>query len=85
MPTYVATHPLFIGRTRAHNPGDTVPEENVKAQVRNVINTKTLQGAWASGKNVQVHGWVYQLENGRVRDLGVTWGKEQRALLQLGL
>ena len=60
-------------------------EENVKAQVRNVINTKTLQGAWASGKNVQVHGWVYQLENGRVRDLGVTWGKEQMALLQLGL
>lgn len=60
-------------------------EENVKAQVRNVVNTKTMQGAWAKGKNVQVHGWVYHLENGRVRDLGVTWGKEKMALLELGI
>jgi hypothetical protein len=28
--TYVATEPLFIGVTRAHNPGDEVPAENVQ-------------------------------------------------------
>jgi hypothetical protein len=29
--TYIATVPLFVGTARAHNPGDVVPEENIKA------------------------------------------------------
>lgn len=29
--SYIATEPLFVGNARAHNPGDPVPEENVKA------------------------------------------------------
>ncbi len=28
---YIATVPLFVGTARAHNPGDVVPAENVKA------------------------------------------------------
>lgn len=29
--TYIAKEPLFVGLARAHNPGDVVPDENVKA------------------------------------------------------
>jgi hypothetical protein len=29
--TYIAKEPLFVGTARAHNPGDVVPDENVKA------------------------------------------------------
>jgi len=46
--------------------------ESVKRQVENVVNTKIIQHAWADKKDVRVHGWVYELETGRLRDLGVT-------------
>jgi carbonic anhydrase len=31
-----------------------------------------VQDAWARGQKLAVHGWVYALSNGVVRDLGVT-------------
>lgn len=31
MNDYIATDALFVGNARAHNPGDPVPEENIKA------------------------------------------------------
>jgi len=31
MAKFIATKPLFVGFARAHNPGDEVPEDNVKA------------------------------------------------------
>jgi len=61
----------------------TLVEENVKVQVQNVVSNAVIQDAWvkygAEGgkgtqKKVQVHGWVYGLEDGRLRDLGVTHG-----------
>ncbi|CAL1697429.1 unnamed protein product [Somion occarium] len=51
-------------------------EENIKAQVLNVAQTETLQNIWKKGKQVHVHGWLYHLENGRVKDLGISVGKE---------
>jgi carbonic anhydrase len=44
----------------------------VKKQVENIVNTNIIQNAWANRKNVWVHGWVYELESGKLRDLGVT-------------
>ena len=63
---------------RAHPGADltTLAEENVKAGVRNLVESEVLKGAWAGGKDVKVHGWVYELETGRLRDLGVSVGKE---------
>jgi carbonic anhydrase len=53
-------------------------ELNVIEQVLNVCQTTLVQDAWARGQAVAVHGWVYSLENGRVRQLstGVTGANE---------
>ena len=54
----------------------TVVRENVKAQVRNVVRAPTIQKAWRHGSALEVHGWVFELESGALRDLDVSVGKE---------
>ena len=46
-------------------------EVNAIEQVVNVCRTTVLQDAWARGQRVSVHGWVYGLDDGRVRNLGM--------------
>ncbi|MEO6364861.1 MAG: carbonic anhydrase, partial [Luteimonas sp.] len=46
-------------------------ELNVIEQVVNVCQTTVLQDAWSRGQQVSVHGWVYGLHDGRVRNLGM--------------
>ena len=47
-------------------------ELNVVEQVANACQTTVVQGAWERGQELTVHGWVYSLEDGLVRDLGVS-------------
>ena len=71
----------------------------MRAQVANIVRTEVVKGAWEawrSQKQVQqgqevegrkkifVHGWVYNLESGRLRDLGVSEGPEGRIGLFVG-
>jgi carbonic anhydrase len=60
---------------------DAVPEEqrldrlcelNVVEQVLNVSQTTVVEDAWARGEELSVHGLVYGLEDGLLRDLGVS-------------
>jgi carbonic anhydrase len=51
---------------------DRLCELNVIRQVRNVASDVFLQEAWARGQDLRVHGWVYSLANGLVKDLDVT-------------
>jgi carbonic anhydrase len=51
---------------------DRLVELNVIRQVRNVASDVFVQDAWARGQPLSVHGWVYSLSNGLVKDLGVT-------------
>ena len=46
-------------------------ELNVKEQVHNVANTTIIQDAWARGQNVAIHGWIYDIADGLIRDMGV--------------
>jgi len=46
-------------------------ELNAIEQVVNVCKTTVLQDAWARGQSVSVHGWVYSLHDGRVRNMGM--------------
>ncbi|MBW8368613.1 MAG: carbonate dehydratase [Arenimonas sp.] len=46
-------------------------ELNVVEQVSNVCQTTVVQDAWARGQALSVHGWVYSLLDGRVRELGM--------------
>jgi carbonic anhydrase len=46
-------------------------ELNVIEQVRNVCHTTIVQNAWASGRPLAVHGLIYGLGDGLLRDLAV--------------
>lgn len=47
-------------------------ELNVIEQVNNLGKTSTVQNAWESGQPLHLHGWVYDLSNGLIKDLDVT-------------
>ena len=50
---------------------DRLCELNVIEQVVNVAQTTVMESAWARGQEVTVHGWIYSLNNGLVRNLDV--------------
>ncbi len=47
-------------------------ELNVIEQVANVCHTTVVQSAWKSGQELAVHGWVYSVADGVLKDLEVT-------------
>ena len=47
-------------------------EMNVIEQVGNVALSNVMQDAWGRGQKVAVHGWIYGVHDGLVKDLGVT-------------
>lgn len=51
---------------------DRLCELNVAAQVANVCRTQVVRDAWQRGQDLKVHGWVYGLSDGRLRDLEVS-------------
>ncbi|MBE9562959.1 MAG: carbonate dehydratase [Proteobacteria bacterium] len=46
-------------------------EKNVVEQVANVCNTTIVQNAWNSGRELVVHGWIYDMADGMLKDLDV--------------
>jgi len=59
---------------------DRLCELNVVEQARHVCETTVIQDAWQRGQDVRVHGWIYGLSDGRLRDLGFDsshWLKER--------
>ena len=50
---------------------DSFVEINVKEQVRDLAKTSIVQGAWNNGQQLHLHGWVYGLDTGVVKDLEV--------------
>ena len=51
---------------------DRLCELNVIEQVVSVARTTIVQSAWERGQELAVHGWIYGLEDGLLRDLGVS-------------
>jgi len=51
---------------------DALCELNVIEQVRNVCRSPILLQAWRRGQDVSVHGWIYDLTNGLLKDLKAT-------------
>jgi carbonic anhydrase len=47
-------------------------ELNVMEQAVNVSQTTIVRDAWSRGQELAVHGWIYDLSDGLVRDLGVS-------------
>lgn len=49
--------------------GDKLCELNVIEQVNNVCQTTIVQDAWTRGQKLAVHGWIYAIHDGLLRDL----------------
>ncbi|MFN0186203.1 MAG: carbonate dehydratase [Aquabacterium sp.] len=59
---------------------NTLCEMNVIEQVGNVALSTVLQDAWARGQPVSVHGWVYGLKDGLLKDLQVTMDRPDNVI-----
>lgn len=51
---------------------DRLCELNVIEQTLNVCETTIIQDAWSRGESLDVHGWIYGLNDGIIRDLNIT-------------
>jgi carbonic anhydrase len=50
---------------------DRLCELNVVRQTLNVCHTTIVQDAWRRGQELEVHGWIYGIADGLIKDLGV--------------
>lgn len=62
---------LLLQRTEEAKRHERLCELNVIEQVQNVAQTTIVQQAWERGQELVIHGWIYGLHNGLLRDLGV--------------
>ncbi|MEZ5855870.1 MAG: carbonic anhydrase [Hyphomicrobiaceae bacterium] len=49
---------------------DRMCEINVEMQVRRIAATPIVENAWARGQDLKLHGWIYAIADGLLRDLG---------------
>jgi carbonic anhydrase len=49
---------------------DRMCEINVEMQVRRMAATPIVENAWARGQTLHLHGWIYAIHDGLIRDLG---------------
>ena len=70
---------LLAGVTGDSKVSDRLCELNVIEQVANVCHTTIARDAWERGQDLQVHGWIYGLQDGLLRDLKATITSFQEA------
>ena len=68
-------HQEWLDQVAPDQRANALCELNVLEQARNACQTTVVQDAWARGQSVAVHGWVYGLHNGLLKDLSITVGK----------
>ncbi|GIK17812.1 MAG: carbonic anhydrase [Planctomycetota bacterium] len=65
-------HEAALAATAPEARPDRLCELNVMRQVENLCHTTIVQDAWHRGGALSVHGWIYGLHDGLLRDLGVS-------------
>ena len=66
-------HDAYMARhERESDRHDRLCELNVLEQVVNVARTTVVRDAWARGQTLAIHGWIYGLQDGLLRDIGPT-------------
>jgi carbonic anhydrase len=73
-------HVKHVGRVDLLPPDmrhDRLCELNTIEQVVNVCQTIVVQDAWKRGQRLTVHGWVYGLKDGLIRDLGINVSRRE--------
>src|SRR5258708_1909967 len=63
---------LFTRGMSATQCTDRLAELNVIEQVANVCRSTIVMDAWRRGQSLVVHGWIYSLQDGLLRDLGLS-------------
>lgn len=61
---------IFDEHTPEHH-WDLLCELNILEQVVNVAQTTVVQDAWERGQELAIHGWIYKLQDGLIRDLQI--------------
>ena len=56
---------------------DRLVELNVIAQVYDLAKTSIVQKSWKNDSGLELHGWVYGLDNGLIKDLKVTMNSDE--------
>jgi carbonic anhydrase len=74
--TYHKYAPELEKITNPTDRSNRLTELNVIEQVRNLAKTTIVQEAWST-RELHLHGWVYGLNNGLVKDLAVIYGDEE--------
>jgi carbonic anhydrase len=65
-------HKAELEALDAQKKNDRLCELNIVEQVYNICQTSIVRNAWASGQAVDVHGWIYRIEDGILQDMGIT-------------
>ncbi len=65
-------HSSLLGELPPDERLNRLCELNVVEQVYNLGHSTVMRSAWKRGQKVSIHGWVYGLQNGQLRDLDVT-------------
>ena len=65
-------HSSLLGELPPEKRFDKLCEINVIEQVYNLGHSTVMQSAWKRGQKVNIHGWVYGIQDGYLRDLGVS-------------
>lgn len=63
---------LFDATTDVEARLNRMCELNIEMQVRRVASIPTVENAWNQGQRLQLHGWIYGVDDGLLRDLGPT-------------
>ncbi len=58
-----------LGDLRESEKFDLLCELNVREQVRNVCNLAVVKNSWEKGLELSVHGWIYSINDGMLKDL----------------
>lgn len=63
---------LLERRSSEGKASDLLCELNVLEQVGNLCQTSIVRDAWHRGQELCIHGWIYDVRDGLLRDLGLT-------------
>lgn len=70
-------HRALLDTIAEHARHDALVELNAIEQVVNVAQSTVLQDAWGRGQEVTLHGWVYGVHDGLLKDLGITVASQE--------
>lgn len=65
-------HPHLLEQAAGDRKSDLLCELNVLEQVGNLCQTSIVLDAWKREQELKIHGWIYDIKDGLLQDLGFT-------------